>query len=431
MLLRRTVQQRPTNKGEARNACMPAPDAACCPQRSLLRRLLQADVERELVVSGYLLPGFHKAYWMGFNALEWGAWKWVDPTAGRFSNAAYKHWGTDEPNNEPALQLCGAANHSLVYGEAWGWADANCGTKLPFVCKMIPLAPLHSAGTRPAAPSYLSKYTGNMFTLHTTAVPQAEAEAFCVSQASHLASFLSVEEQVRCTCAPCVISPQLVLIPLGAGHHYVCCCGWQASLPSKLRHQLPSVFRVESPCGDVFFLLGPAAQVEVESFFVQSGNLLPGFHKFYWMGLDSNKKDWPTFRWLDRAIPGPVEGTYQHWGKLLPDGVPEPNSQAYCAVANFTTAYGGAAGWCDADCTKTKAIFMCKKQGNAGYYYKASNGNAYIFNASYATFDEAQDVCKLKGAHLVAWTSYKEQVWACNRLERNARAQLHSWLLIS
>ena len=41
-MLRRTVQQRPTNKGEARNACMPAPDAACCPQRSLLRRLLQA-----------------------------------------------------------------------------------------------------------------------------------------------------------------------------------------------------------------------------------------------------------------------------------------------------------------------------------------------------------------------------------------------------
>ena len=52
---------------------------------------------------------------------------------------------------------------------------------------------------------------------------------------------------------------------------------------------------------------------------------------------------------------------------------------------------------------------MCKKQGNAGYYYNASNGNTYIFNASYAMFDEAQTTCKARGGHLVAWTSYKEQ----------------------
>jgi hypothetical protein len=150
-------------------------------------------------------------------------------------------------------------------------------------------------------------------------------------------------------------------------------------------------------------------QVEVESFYVQAGLFLPDFHKVYWMGLDSNAKDWPKFRWMDRAVPGPNDNTYLHWGKLLPDGVPEPNSKGYCAVANFTTAYGGAAGWCDTDCSKTRAVFMCKKQGNAGYHFTASNGNTYIFNASSATFNEAQDTCKLRGAHLVAWTSYKEQ----------------------
>jgi hypothetical protein len=305
----------------------------------------QSDVEMAFVTGGYLLPSFHKAYWMGFSATSWPEWKWVDPTAGRFSNAAYKHWGMEQPDNDPPMQLCGAGNYSLQHGGAWGWADANCGAKLPFLCKMISTTMGASAlGGAALAPPYLSKFTGNMFTLHTSPMSQPEAEAFCVSQASHLASFLNVEEQV-----------------------------------------------------------------EVESFYVQAGFLLPDFHKVYWMGLDSSKRDWPRFRWMDRAIPGPSEGNYQHWGKLLPDGVPEPNSQAYCAVANFTTAYGGCAGWCDTDCTRTKAVFMCKKQGSAGYHYNASNGNTYIFNASYATFDEAQTTCKARGGHLVAWTSYKEQ----------------------
>ena len=44
------------------------------------------------------------------------------------------------------------------------------------------------------------------------------------------------------------------------------------------------------------------------------------------------------------------------------------------------------------------------------YIYNASNGNTYLFNASYATFNDAQNVCKDRGGHLVAWTSYKEQV---------------------
>jgi hypothetical protein len=268
-----------------------------------------------LGAGGYLLPSFHKAYWMGINALNWPDWRWLDPTAGSFGNAVYKHWGNQEPNNDPPLQLCGAGNHSLSYGNAWGWADANCGAKLPFVCKMIPFPDLGDAtggaGARP--PSYLSKFTGNMFTLHTTPVTQPQAEAHCISQASHLASFLSVEEQV-----------------------------------------------------------------EVESFFVGSGFLLPLFHQFYWMGLDSNKKDWPRFRWMDRAIPGPSEDNYRHWGKLLPDGVPEPNSQAYCAVANFTTSYGGCAGWCDTDCTRTKAVFMCKKQGNAGCAGRAAAAPDFV-----------------------------------------------------
>jgi hypothetical protein len=57
----------------------------------------------------------------------------------------YTHWGTDpddgskEPNNLDAPELCGAANSSQVYDnpEAWGWSDARCSKKLPFICKAI------------------------------------------------------------------------------------------------------------------------------------------------------------------------------------------------------------------------------------------------------------------------------------------------------
>lgn len=69
---------------------------------------LQADVEAFFTSAGYLLPSYHKAYWLGISALTWGNWRWTDPTAGSFSAARYRHWGKGEPSNGPGLQLCGA-----------------------------------------------------------------------------------------------------------------------------------------------------------------------------------------------------------------------------------------------------------------------------------------------------------------------------------
>ena len=41
----------------------------------------------------------------------------------------------------------------------------------------------------------------------------------------------------------------------------------------------------------------------MENFYVQAGWIIPVFHKVYWMGLVSNNSAWPTFRYVDRALP--------------------------------------------------------------------------------------------------------------------------------
>jgi hypothetical protein len=149
-----------------------------------------------------------------------------------------------------------------------------------------------------------------------------------------------------------------------------------------------------------------AAQVEVESYYITSGFLLPAFHKLYWMGLDATNRSWPSFKWMDRSLPAPSASTYSHWGKT--DGVPEPNSMSNCTAADASSSFGGAWGWNDLPCERRQA-FMCRKLSAGGFYYNASNGMSYIFNASYATFDEAEATCKSAGGHLTSYTSYKEQ----------------------
>jgi hypothetical protein len=153
----------------------------------------QADVEAYFTAMGYMIPSFHRAYWMGWNAQNWGAWRWIDPTAGSFSAAAYKHFDPDEPSNGPGLKLCGAGNYSQAFDNAWGWMTASCGAKMPFICKMVSLRPDSTAAK---APAYVSKASSYTFMLNTTAASQHDAEETCKSQGAHLASFASVEDQV-------------------------------------------------------------------------------------------------------------------------------------------------------------------------------------------------------------------------------------------
>lgn len=111
----------------------------------------QRDVEQYLINQGLLLPTFHTAYWIGLQSDVWPRFYWLDnitPSPDTFG--AYKHWGAfmqggknvTEPNNLAGSETCAAGNLTQSYGQASGWADADCNIKLPFMCKIRRKRPL-------------------------------------------------------------------------------------------------------------------------------------------------------------------------------------------------------------------------------------------------------------------------------------------------
>jgi hypothetical protein len=154
----------------------------------------QRDVEQYYISSFWLLPAWHKAYWIGLSTestRSWPRFQWLDGTPGP-DNMTYLHWGTmspqglQEPNNfERKPELCAAANASQTYSMAWGWADQNCGVKMPFMCKKL----------QPGAYVYTSNVTATTYILNTSYAGFMDAEAACNSNGGHLAYFETADEQ--------------------------------------------------------------------------------------------------------------------------------------------------------------------------------------------------------------------------------------------
>ena len=93
--------------------------------------------------------------------------------------------------------------------------------------------------------------------------------------------------------------------------------------------------------------------------------MLPSYHTFYWMGL--NTSSWPDFTWIDDSPAPDYNSSYTHWG-LSPSPEPNnrPNPPENCAGANISTAFSSLAngshaawGWADANCS-LGFNFMCK-----------------------------------------------------------------------
>jgi hypothetical protein len=132
------------------------------------------QVEQHYMRKGFLLPSFHKAYWMGYtNPIRDGTtWVWTDSTltalngtgsgsGGTASASAdgstYKHWGTlvltvngvkssySEPNNRGGSEYCAVGDFTQAYGPGMlpavaGWADASCTDQHIAMCKVTQAA---------------------------------------------------------------------------------------------------------------------------------------------------------------------------------------------------------------------------------------------------------------------------------------------------
>jgi hypothetical protein len=307
---------------------------------------------------GWLLPRFHKFYWMGLasnvNGAIWPNFTWLDHGKAIYMGD-YQHWGTLmpgrvlEPNNLVPPEVCAGSNltagiiryEELIFDGVGGWADQHCDEKHIFVCEIWPPQRFEP---------YVSGVSGYEFTLYTTTMNQSFAEIECNANGGHLASYTSAEEQF-----------------------------------------------------------------DVEQYYISNFWLLPAWHKAYWIGLYSESpRTWPVFQWLDGA-PAPTNTTYRHWGMLTPQSLQEPNNfgrkPELCAVANASQAFDSptAWGWADQNCL-LKFPFMCKKMQPGAYVYTSSGSmNTYILNTSATNFMDAEASCNSNGGHLVYYDSADEQ----------------------
>jgi hypothetical protein len=116
----------------------------------------QRAVEQCFTNTGFLLPNFHKFYWMGlrtgFSGAQWPNFTWIDLESAIYMGD-YQHWGVFqpggvlEPNRAASSQedcaganlTMGIATHSravVQYDGAGGWADRSCFDSYIFICEV-------------------------------------------------------------------------------------------------------------------------------------------------------------------------------------------------------------------------------------------------------------------------------------------------------
>ena len=177
---------------------------------------------------------------------------------------------------------------------------------------------------------------GTTFILKLNKVTYDEAEACCNSFCGHLAGYDSQDQQnsVGAVGQKSFTLHARRLCLIGASNCCDCCF---KVLDAKPPHSPWPLLRC----------------VQVESFYINNGYLLPNFHKHYWMGATATL--WPKFVWTDITLPVFEKG-YRHWGTMVPSGVKEPyqaDPPESCMVANYTEVYGKpiAWGWSDTKCS--------------------------------------------------------------------------------
>jgi hypothetical protein len=128
------------------------------PQPAMVWLLTWATLLHNARHQGFLIPSFHKSYWMGLRkpgATE--PFAWFDPYATPLTNSsAYSHWGefvsaglnNSEPNNLRPPENCAAANWTSAYDNSWGWADTRCTFNFTYICKVIRKQPKLSQAWR-------------------------------------------------------------------------------------------------------------------------------------------------------------------------------------------------------------------------------------------------------------------------------------------
>ena len=96
-------------------------------------------MEEYYISNGYILPQYHKQYWMGLNSSAniFPNFTWLTPDVDSAVYLAdYSHWGTSQPLNDET-KMCAGGNFNKSYDEAWGWANDECTLPYIFMCRIM------------------------------------------------------------------------------------------------------------------------------------------------------------------------------------------------------------------------------------------------------------------------------------------------------
>ena len=187
----------------------------------------------------------------------------------------------------------------------------------------------------------------------------------------------------------------------------------------------------------------------MEQYFIKTGYLYPYFHKDYWMGLQTNSINWPSYKWLDAQSKPPLTSgsfllkPYTHGGRMLrTQGLPahataelvllfkplltvdtsavgwiwhpaahvcpltslalsmlqgtnQPNNNdgffpsQYCAMASAVLSYASAWGWDDEACENAH-IFICRTRRKQLLSRSAASNTAVVLTASFVRLHNSQ-----------------------------------------
>jgi hypothetical protein len=136
---------------------------------------------------GWLLPTYHRGYWIGLKAASPRNFDWIDSTSIPALASGWKNWGPGQPDNSMSNELCASASYDMRAGSppTWGWQDVGCGMPLPLMCRM----------QKPQPQKVFTHSSGSRYLLNTQRMNFSRAETFCNVNGGRLASYSSAAEQ--------------------------------------------------------------------------------------------------------------------------------------------------------------------------------------------------------------------------------------------
>jgi hypothetical protein len=227
-----------------------------------------------------------------------------------------------------------------------------------------------------------TQMSDNSFTFNADYQTQANAEKSCQKQGAHLAVYENEDEQLEVCCwLPAARCPLPACCPLPVARCPLLACGHGS--------------RVAGACQPTVLGATACLPVQVETYYINNGWLLPDFYQNWWIGLNKNSSGswvwtdglatgeaacWPQlkqarfmrdvvvlspaclicaqFNCAPAVTAGPADGGFTNWA------TGQPNAPQSCVTSTASQPLGalGTYTWLENGCSQT-FVYICRIVG--------------------------------------------------------------------